>query len=144
MKCIVLLYSLGGSVGKEACNAGDPSSIPGLGRSPGEENGNPCQYPCLGNPMDKGTWRAGSPWGCKIIGHDLATKPPQTLTQIQNPLSETPKTRYFIYSILHPHLKGNLSQIKTGQALQADDLRIGQDWGVLKRELWTCVNNSNN
>ena len=72
---------------------------PGLGRSPGEENGNPCQYPCLGSPTDKGTWRAGSPWGCKIVGHDLATKPPQTLTQIQNSLSETPKTRYFIYSI---------------------------------------------
>ena len=41
------------SVGKEsACNAGDPSSIPGLGRSPGEGNGNPLQYSCLENPMD--------------------------------------------------------------------------------------------
>ena len=45
----------GGSVGKEsACNAGEPSSIPGLGRSPGEGNGNPLQYSCLGNPMDRG------------------------------------------------------------------------------------------
>ena len=34
------------------------SSIPGLGRSPGEGNGNPLQYSCLGNPMDRGTWRA--------------------------------------------------------------------------------------
>ena len=50
---------LGGSNGKEsACNAGDPGSIPGSGRSPGEENGNPLQYSCLGNPMDRGTWRA--------------------------------------------------------------------------------------
>jgi len=33
-------------------------SIPGSGRSPGEENGNPLEYPCLGNPMDRGTWWA--------------------------------------------------------------------------------------
>ena len=49
----------GGSEGKEsACNAGDLSSIPGLGRSPGEENGNPLQYSCLGNSMDGGAWWA--------------------------------------------------------------------------------------
>ena len=48
----------GGSDGKEfACNAGDLGSIPGLGRSHGEGNGNPLQYSCLGNPMDRGTWR---------------------------------------------------------------------------------------
>ena len=47
------------SVGKEsACNAGDPGLIPGLGRSPGEGNGNPFQYSCLENPMDGGAWRA--------------------------------------------------------------------------------------
>ena len=45
------------SVGKEsACDAGDPGSIPGLGRSPGEENGNPLQYSCLENPMDGEAW----------------------------------------------------------------------------------------
>ena len=45
------------SVGKEsACSAGDPGSIPGLGRSPGEGNGNPLQYPCLENLMDRGAW----------------------------------------------------------------------------------------
>ena len=43
------------SVGKEsACNAGDLGYIPGLGRSPGEGNGNPLQYSCLENPMDRG------------------------------------------------------------------------------------------
>ena len=43
----------GGSVGREsACNAGDTGSVPGLGRSPGEGNGNPLQYFCLENPMD--------------------------------------------------------------------------------------------
>ena len=47
----------GGSDGKaSACNAGDPGSIPGLGRSPGEGNGNPLQYSCLENSMDGGAW----------------------------------------------------------------------------------------
>ena len=39
-------------------NAGDAGLIPGLGRSPGEGNGNPLQYSCLGEPMDRGAWRA--------------------------------------------------------------------------------------
>ena len=47
----------GGSDGKvSAYNGGEPGSIPGLGRSPGEGNGNPPQYSCLENPMDGGTW----------------------------------------------------------------------------------------
>ena len=49
----------GGSESKEsACNAGDLDSIPGLGRSPGEGNVNPLQYPGLENPMDRGAWWA--------------------------------------------------------------------------------------
>ena len=49
----------GDSDGKaSACNAGDQGSIPGLGRSPGEGNGNPLQYSCLENPMDGGAWWA--------------------------------------------------------------------------------------
>ena len=45
--------------GKEsACNIGDTGLIPVLGRAPGEGNGNPFQYPCLGNSMDRGVWRA--------------------------------------------------------------------------------------
>ena len=60
-----ILYTLyvymgfpGGSDGKEStCNAGDPGSIPGLGKSPGEGNGNPLQY-CLENSMDRGAWQA--------------------------------------------------------------------------------------
>ena len=48
-----------GSAGKEStCNAGDPGSIPGSGRCPGERNGNPLQYSFLGNPMDRGDWQA--------------------------------------------------------------------------------------
>ena len=47
----------GGSDGKESVyNAGDLGLIPGLGRSPGEGNGNPLQYSCLENPMDRGAW----------------------------------------------------------------------------------------
>ena len=41
-----------------AYNAGDPGSIPGSGRSPGEGNGSPLQYSCLENPMDRGAWWA--------------------------------------------------------------------------------------
>ena len=49
----------GGSDGKASVyNAGDPGSIPGLGRSPGEGNGNPPQYYFLENPMDRGAWQA--------------------------------------------------------------------------------------
>ena len=59
----ILLYHswgfLGGSVVKNPpAYAGDLGSIPGSGRSPGEGNGNPLQYSCLGNPMDKGVWWA--------------------------------------------------------------------------------------
>ena len=47
----------GGTDNKEsAYNVGDLGSIPGSGRSPGEENGNPLQYSCLGNSMDRGAW----------------------------------------------------------------------------------------
>ena len=49
------------SVGKEsACSAGDLGSIPVLGRSPEEGNGNPLQYPCLENLMDRGVWWAAA------------------------------------------------------------------------------------
>ena len=64
--CIHLSFPLecqlgfpGGSVGKEsACNARNLGSIPELGRSPGEGNGNPFQSSCLENSMDRGAWQA--------------------------------------------------------------------------------------
>ena len=59
----------GGSEGKEtACNAGDERDmelIPGWGRCPGGGHGNPLQYSCLENPMDRGGLEGYSPWGCK-------------------------------------------------------------------------------
>ena len=57
--CLMTLWRAVCSDGKEsACNAGDLGSIPGLGRSPGEGNGNPCHHSCLENSTD-------SPWGHK-------------------------------------------------------------------------------
>ena len=57
---------------ESACHAGDLSSIPGLGKSPGEGNVNPLQYSCLRNSMDRGAW-----WGHKTVGHHLASKQQQ-------------------------------------------------------------------
>ena len=57
LNCHHLLDFPGGSDGKASVyNAGDLGSIPGWGRSPGEVNGNPLQYYCLKNPMDRGAW----------------------------------------------------------------------------------------
>ena len=57
--CRGLIEPYASSDSKEsACNAGDPSSIPGSGRSPGEGDGNPLQYSLLENPMDRGDWQA--------------------------------------------------------------------------------------
>ena len=65
MNVCVLLGFLGGSMVKNLpANAGDMGLIPGLGRSPGGENGNPFQYSCLENSMDRGAW-----WG---ISHRVA------------------------------------------------------------------------
>ena len=62
--------------GKEsACQEGDVGSIPGLGRTPGKGNGNPLQYSCRGNLMDRGAWWA--PWGHKRVRHNRATKQQQ-------------------------------------------------------------------
>ena len=70
--CMVVLGFQGSASGKNppanAGNVRDSGLIPESGRSPGEGNGNLLQYSCLGNPMDKGTWRATvHPWGCKEL-----------------------------------------------------------------------------
>ena len=63
----------GGSDGKaSACNAGDQGLIPESGRSPREGNGNPLQYSCLKNPMDRGPWRATVHEAAKIWLSDCA------------------------------------------------------------------------
>ena len=59
--------------GKESAHSmGDLGSIPGLGRSPGKGNGNPLQYSCLGNSMDRGTWRVTA-HELQRVQHDWAT-----------------------------------------------------------------------
>ena len=62
----------GGSVVKNPpADAEGTGSIPGSGRSPGERNGNPLQYCCLGNPMERGTWKATVHGVAKELGHNL-------------------------------------------------------------------------
>ena len=62
--------------GKESASAGDVCSIPGLGRCPGELNGNSLQYSCLGNPIDRGAWWA-TVHGLQRVRHDLVTNQQQ-------------------------------------------------------------------
>ena len=60
----------GWEVKVSACNEGDPGSIPGSRRSPGEGNGNPLRYSCLENPMDSGRLQST---GSQRVGHDWVT-----------------------------------------------------------------------
>ena len=65
----------GGSVVKNLpADAGDVGSILGSGRSPGEGNGNPPQYSCLQNPMDRGAWWTLQYMGSQRVRHSLMTK----------------------------------------------------------------------
>ena len=64
----------GGSVLKNLpANAVDSGLIPGSGRSPGERSGNPLQYSCLGNPMDRGAWW-DTVYGVQRVQHDVVAK----------------------------------------------------------------------
>ena len=84
------------SVDKESvCNAGDLCSIPELGRSPGEGNGNPLQYSCLENPTDRGA-RQATVHGVSWVGHDLATKPlPPWKESYDKPKQHIKKQRHY-------------------------------------------------
>ena len=82
-----------------ACNAGDLGPIPESGRSLAEENGNPLQYSCLGNPTDRRT-RLAIVHGVTRVRHNLATTPPPPVTdciQIQSS-----NTKHFHYSMSPP------------------------------------------
>ena len=78
----------GSEVKASACNAGDPSSVPGSGRSPGEGNGTPLQYSCLENPMDGGAWWA--------TVHGVAKSRTRLSDFTQNPPNNTLLKFYFI------------------------------------------------
>ena len=66
---------------------GDLGSVPGLGSSPGEGNGNPLQYSCLENPMDRGAWQA-TVHGTARVGHDLALSSDISGTKIQTMIEQ--------------------------------------------------------
>ena len=70
--CFLLILDFpGGSDGKASVyNVRDLGSVPGLGRFPGEGNGNPLQYSCLENPMDGGAWCRLLSMGSQRVGHD--------------------------------------------------------------------------
>ena len=65
-----ILLKCGSEVKASASNAGDLGSIPGLGRSPGEGNGNPLKYSCLENPMDGESHGRLQSTGLQRVGHD--------------------------------------------------------------------------
>ena len=67
-------FPSGSVVKNPPANTGDTGSIPGSGRSPGEGNGNPLQYSCLGNPNGQRSLVDYSLWGSKGVRHDLAMK----------------------------------------------------------------------
>ena len=112
-----------GSDGKEsAYNAGDLGSIPGLGRSPGEENGNPLQYSCLENAMDRGAWQARlTPQVLPLFFSPSAFLP--TLTPLSFPSSPLKLSRK------HPKAPDDDSKIINIKEVQ-DDL-ILQIQGIL-------------
>ena len=108
----------GSTGGKEsACQSGrhNVGLIPGLGRSPGGGNGNPLQYSCLENSMDRGAWQASVHGAADSFGHDWATKPqhmmplgpellsPQTLLLLSHrgSLAGWPVVRWFASDTLH-------------------------------------------
>ena len=68
--CINEGFPSGSVLNSPPANAGDMGLIPGLGRSSGEGKGNPLQYSCLENPMDRGAQQATQPMGSQRVGHN--------------------------------------------------------------------------
>ena len=92
------------SASKEtACNARDLGSTPGSGRSPGEGNGNPLQYSCLENLMDRGAWQA-TVHGVTRVGHHLVTNPPLYIWHYFQFSSHLAYERLKICSVFYPVL----------------------------------------
>ena len=87
---------------ESACIAGDPDSIPGLGRSPGGGHGNPLQYSCLENPHGQRSLVGCSPCGCKES--DTTERPSAACTQ-KLPLRHMPSPERFCYSEDTPPFK---------------------------------------
>ena len=108
--CVTVTESIWGSISdgqQAACNAGDPGSIPGSGRSPGERNGNPFQYSCLENPMDRRPCQV-TVHGVARVGQDLATKssPPSLQSPSRNCAAA-------LYQSSQPHIHPIWQTMKT-------------------------------
>ena len=80
-----------------ACNAGDAGSVPGSGRTPGGENGNPLQYSFLENPMDRGTWQAKHQRVTRA-GHDWVSTHTHTHNGLPAPSAQRIKFKLLISS----------------------------------------------
>ena len=88
------------SVSKEsAYKAGDPGSIPGLGRSPEEGNGNPLQCSCLENAMDRGAWLATAPGVARVRHHLAATPLPPGWGNKHQKMLMIPNSMYALHTI---------------------------------------------
>ena len=104
----------GSEVKASACNVGDLGSIPGSGRFSGEGHGNPLQYSCLDNPMDRGAW---CPWGgSQRVGHDWVT----SLSLSSTWQSKFPQSRNFSKCFLKRELWVAEKDIKTYCILESD------------------------
>ena len=118
-------YFPGGSDGKESsCNAGDPGLTPGMGRSPGEGNSNPLQYSCLEKPMDRGAWRAYSPWCHEVLDR----------TEWLNSSRFWPiclNMRYLFFSLWLTSLCMTLSSLGPSMSLQITQFPSFYSWVIL-------------
>ena len=92
-----MVFPGGSEVKASACNAGDLGSVPGLGRSPGEGNGNPLLYSCLENPMDRGAWWATVPG----VAKSRARLSDLTFTLLWSNILTYLGSHYFVYLIYH-------------------------------------------
>ena len=130
--CYHYLASLNGSDGKEStCNMGDLGSVSGLGGFPGEGHGNPLQYSCLKNCMDRGAWRA-TVHGSQRVRHDWATKHTHTCynhhqnnMQIKNNFYDlqTLEGNCFAPNILGSWSRGTILVLLTIGSIMSDSVR---------------------
>ena len=144
----------GSSDGKaSAYNAGDPGSIPGSGRSPGEGNGNPLQYSCLENPMDPGAWWATIHgvaksrtrlsdfqfhfhFGLPVVAQTVKNLPIVRESQVrslgwEDPLEKEMATHSHILAWKIPWVE------EFGRLQSMGSQRVGHDW-MTSLSLWNC------
>ena len=98
-RCIYAVFHGGLDDKEPACSAGDPDSIPGSGRSPGEGNGNPLQYSCLRNPIDRGTqWATlhGVPKGWRRLCDYHSALPQWVYVSVSVPRFSPPTPFYLV------------------------------------------------